>query len=271
MGWKLRVKPSGETITPEPPESLPEPRCAPDAAIGNPPVPLPQCACGPSLRRGARSATLPGHFRPWPLHRWGRCTPCVCGGGRRSGNHGPYAGSDERTFDERRGKAFLQRQFTFSLPNVQPAAPRDPPSSLHFAHRASPHCACCRGARVSPCAVPRPPEPQTCRDRRCRRSIRPPHADDAAVPAHQGRVPRVLLFYRMGDFYELFYDDARKAARLLDITLTARRRRPASRSRWPACPTTRRRLSRAWCASANPVAICEQIGDPATSKGRSSA
>ncbi|MFZ9653981.1 MAG: DNA mismatch repair protein MutS, partial [Steroidobacteraceae bacterium] len=34
--------------------------------------------------------------------------------------------------------------------------------------------------------------------------------------------PDALLFYRMGDFYELFYDDARKAARLLDITLTAR-------------------------------------------------
>ena len=34
--------------------------------------------------------------------------------------------------------------------------------------------------------------------------------------------PELLLFYRMGDFYELFYDDARKAAKLLDITLTAR-------------------------------------------------
>lgn len=34
--------------------------------------------------------------------------------------------------------------------------------------------------------------------------------------------PEVLLFFRMGDFYELFYDDARKAARLLDITLTQR-------------------------------------------------
>jgi DNA mismatch repair protein MutS len=34
--------------------------------------------------------------------------------------------------------------------------------------------------------------------------------------------PDVLLFYRMGDFYELFYDDARRAAKLLDITLTTR-------------------------------------------------
>ncbi|MFW6340797.1 MAG: hypothetical protein ACOC0Q_08015, partial [Wenzhouxiangella sp.] len=34
--------------------------------------------------------------------------------------------------------------------------------------------------------------------------------------------PDILLFFRMGDFYELFYDDARKAAKLLDITLTTR-------------------------------------------------
>jgi AbrB family looped-hinge helix DNA binding protein len=41
--------------------------------------------------------------------------------------------------------------------------------------------------------------------------------------------PDTLLFYRMGDFYELFYADAEKAARLLDITLTKRGSRPASR------------------------------------------
>jgi hypothetical protein len=40
----------------------------------------------------------------------------------------------------------------------------------------------------------------------CRRGT---HTDDAAVPAHQGRTSRHSLFYRMGDFYELFYDDAR--------------------------------------------------------------
>ena len=34
--------------------------------------------------------------------------------------------------------------------------------------------------------------------------------------------PDTLLFYRMGDFYELFYDDAKRAAQILDITLTAR-------------------------------------------------
>ena len=38
----------------------------------------------------------------------------------------------------------------------------------------------------------------------------------------KGEHPDVLLFYRMGDFYELFYDDARRAAKLIDITLTSR-------------------------------------------------
>jgi len=40
--------------------------------------------------------------------------------------------------------------------------------------------------------------------------------------ALKAKYPDVLLFYRMGDFYELFYDDARRAARLLDIALTSR-------------------------------------------------
>ena len=38
----------------------------------------------------------------------------------------------------------------------------------------------------------------------------------------KGEHPDILVFYRMGDFYELFYDDAEKASRLLDITLTQR-------------------------------------------------
>ena len=41
--------------------------------------------------------------------------------------------------------------------------------------------------------------------------------------------PDTLVLYRMGDFYELFYDDARRANRLLDITLTSRGLAPASR------------------------------------------
>jgi DNA mismatch repair ATPase MutS len=61
------------------------------------------------------------------------------------------------------------------------------------------------------------------------------------VPRPQGRYPDTLLFYRMGDFYELFYADAEKAARLLDITLTQRGSRPASRWSWPACPSIRSR------------------------------
>jgi DNA mismatch repair protein MutS len=48
--------------------------------------------------------------------------------------------------------------------------------------------------------------------------------------------PDILLFYRMGDFYELFYDDAQKASRLLDITLTARGASAGARFRWRAFP-----------------------------------
>ena len=78
----------------------------------------------------------------------------------------------------------------------------------------------------------------------------------------------MLLFFRMGDFYELFFDDARKAARLLDITLTQRGSRPASRSRWPACRmhAVEGYLARL-VALGESVAICEQIGDPALAKG----
>ncbi|BCT93342.1 DNA mismatch repair protein MutS [Lysobacter helvus] len=80
--------------------------------------------------------------------------------------------------------------------------------------------------------------------------------------------PDVLLFFRMGDFYELFFDDARKAARLLDITLTQRGSsagQPIPMAGVPvhACEGYLARL----VALGESVAICEQIGDPATSKG----
>jgi DNA mismatch repair protein MutS len=80
--------------------------------------------------------------------------------------------------------------------------------------------------------------------------------------------PDVLLFYRMGDFYELFHEDARKAARLLDITLTARGQsagEPIPMCGVPvhAVESYLARLVR----MGESVAICEQIGDPATSKG----
>jgi len=64
--------------------------------------------------------------------------------------------------------------------------------------------------------------------------------------------PDMLLFYRMGDFYEMFYDDAERASRLLDLTLTTRGASAARRSRWRACLITRwTNISRSWCASAS--------------------
>jgi DNA mismatch repair protein MutS len=80
--------------------------------------------------------------------------------------------------------------------------------------------------------------------------------------------PDMLLFYRMGDFYELFYEDARRAAGLLDITLTARGQsagEPISMAGVPyhAVDSYLARLVR----KGESVAICEQLGDPATSKG----
>ncbi len=80
--------------------------------------------------------------------------------------------------------------------------------------------------------------------------------------------PELLLFYRMGDFYELFFDDAHKAAELLDITLTARGNSngapiPMAGVPYHAAEGYLARLLKGGVA----VAICEQIGDPATSKG----
>ncbi len=77
-----------------------------------------------------------------------------------------------------------------------------------------------------------------------------------------------LLFYRMGDFYELFYDDAKKAATLMDITLTARGKSagnpiPMAGIPYHSADGYIAKLVRA----GESVAICEQIGDPATSKG----
>ncbi|MDE2407463.1 MAG: DNA mismatch repair protein MutS [Xanthomonadaceae bacterium] len=80
--------------------------------------------------------------------------------------------------------------------------------------------------------------------------------------------PDVLLFFRMGDFYELFYDDARKAARLLDITLTQRGASAGQPIPMAGVPhhAAEGYLARL-VALGESVAICEQIGDPATSKG----
>ncbi|MET0091575.1 MAG: DNA mismatch repair protein MutS [Candidatus Thiodiazotropha sp.] len=80
--------------------------------------------------------------------------------------------------------------------------------------------------------------------------------------------PGMLVFYRMGDFYELFYADAEKAARLLDITLTKRGQSagqpiPMAGVPYHAAEGYLARLVK----QGESVAICEQIGDPATSKG----
>ena len=82
------------------------------------------------------------------------------------------------------------------------------------------------------------------------------------------RITRHLLFYRMGDFYELFFDDAKKASQLLDITLTSRGQSagqpiPMAGIPYHAAENYIARLLR----NGESVAICEQIGDPATSKG----
>jgi DNA mismatch repair protein MutS len=80
--------------------------------------------------------------------------------------------------------------------------------------------------------------------------------------------PDVLLFFRMGDFYELFYDDARKAARLLDITLTQRGNSAGQPIPMAGVPhhAYESYLARL-VALGESVAICEQIGDPAQAKG----
>jgi DNA mismatch repair protein MutS len=80
--------------------------------------------------------------------------------------------------------------------------------------------------------------------------------------------PDRLLFFRMGDFYELFYEDARKAARLLDITLTSRGESAGERIPMAGIP---HHAVDGYLAKlvklGESVAICEQIGDPAAAKG----
>ncbi|MCC7123015.1 MAG: DNA mismatch repair protein MutS [Gammaproteobacteria bacterium] len=80
--------------------------------------------------------------------------------------------------------------------------------------------------------------------------------------------PDRLLFYRMGDFYELFFDDAKRAARLLDITLTSRGESGGTRIPMAGVPAhaVEPYLARL-LKLGEAVVICEQIGDPATSKG----
>jgi len=80
--------------------------------------------------------------------------------------------------------------------------------------------------------------------------------------------PHMLLFYRMGDFYELFFEDAERAARLLDITLTTRGASAGEPIKMAGVPhhAVEQYLAKL-VKLGESVAICEQIGDPATSKG----
>jgi DNA mismatch repair protein MutS len=77
-----------------------------------------------------------------------------------------------------------------------------------------------------------------------------------------------LLFYRMGDFYELFYDDAERAARMLDITLTRRGESAGEPIKMAGVPyhAVEQYLAKL-VRLGESVAICEQIGDPNASKG----
>ena len=84
----------------------------------------------------------------------------------------------------------------------------------------------------------------------------------------KGEHPDILMLYRMGDFYELFYSDAERAAGLLDIALTTRGQSAGSPIPMAGVPVhaVEGYLARL-LALGESVAICEQIGDPATSKG----
>ncbi|MDN5753618.1 MAG: DNA mismatch repair protein MutS, partial [Nitrosospira sp.] len=80
--------------------------------------------------------------------------------------------------------------------------------------------------------------------------------------------PDMLMFYRMGDFYELFFDDAEKAAKLLDITLTRRGASAGEPIKMAGVPyhSAEQYLAKL-VRLGESVAICEQIGDPAAAKG----
>jgi DNA mismatch repair protein MutS len=110
------------------------------------------------------------------------------------------------------------------------------------------------------------------------RPLASPATDAAAAAVHtpmmvqylaiKAQHPQTLVFYRMGDFYELFYGDAEKAARLLDITLTRRGNSAGEPVVMAGVPfhsveTYLARLIR----QGESVAICEQVGDVATAKG----
>lgn len=84
----------------------------------------------------------------------------------------------------------------------------------------------------------------------------------------KAQYPDMLLFYRMGDFYELFFEDAEKAAKLLGITLTQRGSSNGQPIKMAGVPYHAAEQYLAKLAKlGEAVAICEQVGDPAASKG----
>ena len=84
----------------------------------------------------------------------------------------------------------------------------------------------------------------------------------------KARHPDILMFYRMGDFYELFYEDAEKASRLLDLTLTTRGASAGAPIKMAGVPwhSAEQYLAKL-VKLGESVAICEQVGDVATAKG----
>ena len=84
----------------------------------------------------------------------------------------------------------------------------------------------------------------------------------------KSQYPDMLLFYRMGDFYELFFEDAEKAARLLNITLTARGKSSGKPIAMAGIPYHALESYLAKLVQlGESIVLCEQVGDPATSKG----
>src|SRR5438105_14927803 len=83
------------------------------------------------------------------------------------------------------------------------------------------------------------------------------------------QVPDAILFYRLGDFYEMFYEDAERAAPLLDLVLTARNRGDAAEA--PMCGVPYH-AGDGYIAKLGKqglrVAVCEQVAHPAAAKGR---
>jgi DNA mismatch repair protein MutS len=80
--------------------------------------------------------------------------------------------------------------------------------------------------------------------------------------------PDAILFYRMGDFYEMFFEDAQVASRVLEITLTSRNKKEESPV--PMCGVPHRAVSGYIARMIDhgyKVAVCDQIEDPATAKG----